>query len=110
MTDINRSVKHAKPNITLTEANNGQNVPCVDANFFCNISENSYVDVNLPDPSVMSGHSITFTYVTFNSESGITLNGTIGLSDTTFSMNYPQSVTFLSDGSTWWITAAFSSY
>ena len=110
MTAPTNSIKHEKPNITLTEANNGQNVPSVNANFFCNIAESNSISMNLPDPAVMSGHSITFTYVTNNGESQITLNGTIGLSDTTFTMNNPQSVTFLSDGATWWITAAFSSY
>lgn len=110
MTAPTNSVKHEKSNIALTEANDGQNVPCVNANFFCNIAESTNINMNLPDPAIMSGHSITFTYVTNNGESQITLNGVIGLSDSSFSMNNPSSVTFLSDGTTWWITANFSSY
>ena len=100
------SVKHTTQNFYVTESWDGNTLPNIAGTYFCAIDEGYSVNINLPDPGVMSGESLIFVYTLNNGESQISLNGNINSqSGNSFTMNYQQSVSFISDGTTWWVTA-----
>lgn len=102
------SIKHLQPNIYLTPTSGTTTLECVAANYFITMTSGVYATVNLPDVNLMSGQSLTFVVTSSSYESGFSIEGPIWLSDTSFSLNSPSSVTFLSNGSRWWITSYFA--
>lgn len=101
------SIKHLVPNIYLHPSNGTSTLDPVAANYFVTLSMGSYATVNLPDVGVMSGQSLTFVLTSPLYEASFTIAGPIWISDSTFGLNAPSSVTFLSDGNRWWITNYF---
>ena len=66
------------------------------------------LDVYLSDPSVMPGQSVKVVRTDAFAEGAFRINGTIAGSITYYSLGHHSSVSFVSDGSSWWITAAYS--
>ena len=98
------SIKHGKPNIQLTTATT---LGDVSANYFVTLSYSWYT-VTLPDVEVMCGESLTFVVTNSNYEGRCTLSGPIDVSDSSYALTAPGSVTLLSDGNRWWITSVFN--
>lgn len=96
--------KHTKQNIYLTIANNGQTLGVVSANYFVHIDNGNNFSVTLPDVSAMVGESLTFVTTNSSYESNFAISGPIDISDSSYSLTIPSSVTFLSDGTRWWVT------
>ena len=69
-----------------------------------------YIGVTLPDVSTMVGRTLLFIKTDGNSESELTINGPFIDSQTTYSLYSSDygSVTFISDGTTWYIIESMS--
>ena len=91
-------------NRVLDYTNNGETLLSSDSILFCN-SLYSFINVNMPDVALMQGKSMTFINVSGNYEGQFILNGPFN-NASTYNINLAgDSVTFMSDGTTYWITA-----
>lgn len=102
------TIKHLLPNIFLTPSNGSSSLDNVAANYFIHLNSGVYATATLPDVAVMSGQSLTFVSTNSSYESNFSIEGPIHLSDTSYNLTTPCSVTLLSDGTRWWITSEFS--
>ena len=92
---------------TITNANSGDTLDAVEANYFVSVNSGYSYAVTLPDVGTMIGKSITFVSTNTFYEAWFTIYGPIYVSDTQFTLNAYASVTFLSDGTRWWITSYY---
>jgi len=78
-------------------------VSTMDTYLFVNLSMYTTLNMYLPDPSDMTGKKLVFIKTDNNSENQIYLNGVFYNNETIYYLNGGgYSVTFVSDGSTWW--------
>ena len=94
---------------TITEADSGSTLSETYSTFFVTIPY-EYFDVYLPSVSDMIGRSLLFIKTDGNPESTLIINGPFVDSESTYSLNSSDygSVTFISDGSTWYVTETIS--
>lgn len=102
------SIKHLIPNIYLSVSNGNVDLDPIAANYFIHLSNGIHGTATLPDAGVMSGQSLTFVNTASSFESTFSILGPIWISDNSYNLGVPSSVTLLSDGNRWWITSAFS--
>ena len=87
----------------LTVADDGSTLLATDYILYCNSEYESY-SVNMPDVTTTTGQQFIFINVEPSYEGGININGPFYNGETTYSLNaYGQTVTFLSDGATYWV-------
>jgi hypothetical protein len=84
-----------------------QTLPAVEANYFVDVQSGYSYAVTLPNVEVMAGKSITFVSTNTFYEAWFSIYGPIYVNDTYFTLNAYASVTFLSDGTRWWITSYY---
>ena len=102
------SVRHLIPSIHITASNGNIDLDPIAANYFIHLNVGTYGTVTLPDVALMNGQSLTFVMTNSNFEASFSIQGPIWISDTSYDLTQPASVTFLSDGIRWWITSAFT--
>jgi len=102
------SIKHLQPNIYFTPSNGNIDLDAVAANYFIHLNNGTHGTATLPDVAVMSGQSLTFVNTASSFESSFSIQGPIWISDSSYNLTQPASVTLLSDGTRWWITSAFT--
>ena len=102
------SVKHFQPSIHLTPSSGNIDLDPIAANYFIHLNVGVFGTVTLPDVAIMNGQSLTFVMTNSNFEASFSIQGPIWISDSTYNLTQPASVTFLSDGNRWWITSAFT--
>lgn len=103
---IDGTLAFTKPYITLTEANNNQNLDTQYDTYFLYVGpDNNQFGVNLPDPATMIGRELTFINTGQQSEYAPYMMGNIQNSAGNSYNLTNTSVKLLSDGTTWWITS-----
>jgi hypothetical protein len=105
--DSNRTITVIGNNETtrvLNNSNNGETLLTTDRTLFCD-SAYSYININLPNVTLMQGKFLTFINISGNYEGQFILNGPF-FGGSTYNINLAgNAVTFVSDGSTYWIIA-----
>lgn len=100
--------KHETISIYLSPSSGSTDLAPIAANYFIHLNNGAYATMNLPDVGVMAGQSLTFITTNSSYESSLSLSGPIWLSDSSFDLTSPVSVTLLSDGNRWWVTNYFT--
>jgi hypothetical protein len=87
---------------------NVYNILTTDNYLFVNVPVASYLQMVFPSASSMAGKKLIITKTDNNYENSLQLQGTFNDSSTYTLNSSGNSVTFFSDGTTWWLVASWS--
>ena len=87
---------------TLTSANNGQTLNTTDYILWC-LGDESNPSVTMPDPSTMTNQQVIFVNIQDSGENYFTINGIFLNADYYALSGLGYTITFISNGTTWYI-------
>lgn len=91
----------------ITSASSGDTLDTNTTLYFCTMTYGSDINITLPDYTQMLYKEIIVVVTTGYSENALTFYGTInGNADSSFDMTN-QTIKFISDGNSWWITSLY---